>query len=138
MAGVIPVAVRLLVVQRAANRCEYCLLHQEDSFTPHQVDHVVSRKHGGGSAPSNLALACIQCNAWKGSDIAGFGDAAGRIVRLFHPRLDRWHDHFRLEGGAIMPLTDVGLATANLLRLNEHGRVSERRLLAQSGRHPRD
>jgi hypothetical protein len=73
MGGEISGAMRLLVAERAAHRCEYCLLHQDDSFTPHQIDHIVSRKHGGDSSRGNLALACIRCNAWNGSDIASFG-----------------------------------------------------------------
>ena len=129
--------VRLLVARRAARRCEYCLLHEDDSFTPHQIDHIISRKHGGDSSPDNLALACIRCNAWKGSDIAGFGFEVDQISPLFHPRRDRWHDHFRLEAGEIMPCTAVGAATVRLLRLNLLGRITERRVLIQCGRNPR-
>ena len=75
----ISAAVRLLVVSRAARRCEYCLLHEDDSFMPHQIDHIISRKHGGNSSADNLALACIRYNAWKGSDIASWGFEPGRI-----------------------------------------------------------
>jgi hypothetical protein len=46
MGGEISGAMRLFVMERAGHRCEYCLLHQDDSFTPHQIDHIVSRKHG--------------------------------------------------------------------------------------------
>jgi hypothetical protein len=48
---------------------------------------------------------------------------------LFNPRLDRWSDHFRLEGAVIEPLTDEGAATSRLLRLNTVERVAERRAL---------
>jgi len=131
-------AIRLLVIEPAAHRGEYCLVHEDDSFTPHQIDHIVSRKHGGDSSPGNLALACVRCNAWKGSDIAGNGLEPGRIVPLFHPRRDRWQDHFRIEDGEIVPLTETAAATARLLRLNLLGRVTERRALSQSGRYPRE
>jgi hypothetical protein len=138
MSDDVAVAVRRLVSERAAGRCEYCLLHNDDSFTPHQIDHITSRKHGGDSSPENLALACVRCNVWKGSDIAGYGSDAGKIVALFHPRLDRWRDHFRLEEGVIVPLTEVGTVTIRLLRLNLHGRVTERQVLIRSGRYPRE
>jgi hypothetical protein len=131
-------ATRSFVMRRAGFRCEYCLLHQDDSFTPHQVDHIVSRKHGGDSSPDNLALACIQCNARKGSDIAGFGREAGQIVPLYHPRRDRWMSHFRLEGGEIVPVTDTAAATVRLLRLNSLGRPTERQMLSKAGRYPRE
>ncbi|MBM3727034.1 MAG: HNH endonuclease [Acidobacteria bacterium] len=136
MADEISAATRLLVTQRAGRRCEYCLLHADDSFTPHQIDHIVSRKHGGSSSHENLALACIRCNAWKGSDIAGFGFETDEVCRLYHPRQDRWLDHFRLEEGEIVPVTAVGAATVRLLRLNLSGRVAERRVLSRCGRYP--
>ncbi len=138
MRAEIPADVRLLVASRAARRCEYCLIHEEDSFTPHQVDHIISRKHGGSSSPDNLAFACIRCNAWKGSDIASLGFEEDRISPLFTPRKDRWLVHFRLEAGEIIPLTSVGAATVRLLRLNLLGRVTERRILIQCRRYPRD
>ena len=40
-----------------------------------------------------------------------------RLVRLDHPRLDRWNEHFRLAAARIIPLTDVGEATVQLLNL---------------------
>ena len=42
----------------------------EDSGFAHQVDHVISRKHGGSSTSENLAYACVICNRYKGSDVA--------------------------------------------------------------------
>jgi hypothetical protein len=128
--------IRLSVAERAGHRCENCLVHQDDSFTPHQIDHIVSRKDGGDSS-GNLALACIRRNSWKGSDIASFGREPGRLVPLFHPRRDLWSDRFRLEDGEIVPLTETAAATVCLLRLNLHGRMTERLALSQSGRYPR-
>ena len=52
-------ALRAVVAQRANGRCEYCLIDEQDTGFPHQVDHIVSRKHGGPSTLENLALACI-------------------------------------------------------------------------------
>jgi hypothetical protein len=128
---------RRLVAERASHRCEYCLLHEDDSYSTHQVDHIISRKHGGLSESGNLAYACLRCNAWKGSDIGSVDDRTGRFVRLFHPRTQRWQDHFVLAGAVIEPLTDEGRATARLLKLNLDKRIAERRLLAAVGRFPR-
>jgi hypothetical protein len=58
-------------------------------------------------------------------------------VSLFHPRLQRWEDHFLLQGAVIEPLTAEGKATARLLKLNIDKRVVERRLLAVVSRYPR-
>jgi hypothetical protein len=128
---------RRFVAERAAYRCEYCLLHEDDSYSPHQVDHIISRKHGGLSDSNNLAYACLRCNVWKGSDVGSIDNQTGRFVRFFHPRTQHWHDHFVLKGTVIEPLTDEGKATARLLRLNLDKRIVERRLLAAVGRYPR-
>ena len=46
---------RAAVARRAEYRCEYCLIHEDDVGFRHQIDHVVSRKHGGSSDFDNLA-----------------------------------------------------------------------------------
>jgi hypothetical protein len=82
-----------------------------------------------------LAYACILCNRYKGSDVASINPKTGEAVRLFHPRQDRWADHFRLDADFIEPLSEVGRVTARLLRLNAAERLAERRLL-MFPRHP--
>ena len=52
---------------------------------------------------------------------------------LFHPRVDRLHDHFQLRGGEILPRTAVGRVTVRLLRLNRPERLKERALMVQFG-----
>jgi len=130
-------ALRHLVAQRAAHCCEYCLLHEDDAYSPHQLDHIISRKHGGLSQPDNLAYSCIRCNAWKGSDLGSVHEITGRLIPLFHPRQQRWRDHFRLADALIEPLTEEGMVTARLLKLNLAKRVIERQLLMALGRYPR-
>ena len=125
------------MARRAGFRCEYCLLHEEDSFFPHQVDHIVSRKHGGESVEENLAYSCMRCNAWKGSDLGSLHPSTGELIRFFHPRRQRWSDHFRLAGPILEPLTPEATVTARVLRLNLDKRVAERRLLIALGRYPR-
>ena len=137
MASDIGVELRKLVAERAGYRCEYCLLHEDDAYFSHQLDHIISRKHGGRSEPENLAYACFRCNAWKGTDIGSIDARTGRMIPLFHPRRDRWNDHFELRGFVIEPLTIQGEVTARLLKLNLDRRVAERQLLAAVGRFPR-
>ena len=59
-------------------------------------------------------------------------------MNFFHPRRQRWDDHFRLRGAVIEPLTPEGKATARLLKLNLDKRVVERWLLTAVGRTVRD
>lgn len=61
---------RRQVIARAENLCEYCLLHDDDTFFGGEVDHIISEKHAGPTEEGNLAYACLACNRSKGSDIA--------------------------------------------------------------------
>ena len=132
MASDISGQVRADVARRAEYRCEYCLIHEDDAGFPHQIDHVVSRKHGGSSGFNNLAYACVPCNRNKGTDVASINLKTGEAIRLFHPRRDRWTDHFRIDADFIGPITETGAATVRILRLNSAERVAERRLLGWS------
>lgn len=131
-----PYLLREFVAVRAGYRCEYCLLHEEDAYSPHQIDHVVSRKHGGSTSIDNLAFCCMRCNVWKGSDLGSFSKVSGHLVRLYNPRKDRWRDHFRLQGALIEPLTPRGEVTVRLLKLNAEKRLVERKLLISLARYP--
>jgi hypothetical protein len=91
----------------------------------------------GTSDPENLAFACYLCNRYKGSDIAALHPGTGELVRLFHPRQDRWPEHFRIAGPILVPLTNIGAGTSQLLRLNVPARVVERRLLQSLDRYPK-
>ncbi len=127
---------RRLVSARAGGLCEYCLIHADDTFFGCEVDHIISRKHGGPTEAENLALACLFCNRQKGTDIGSILPGSDALVRFFHPRRDRWSEHFRLEGPTIHALTPVGEATARILRFNIGDRLLERRLLIAIGRYP--
>ena len=129
-------ALRAAVAQRASGRCEYCLIDEQDTGFPHQVDHIVSRKHGGLSTVENLALACVLCNRYKGSDLASLDSQTGELSRLFNPRQDRWADHFRLQGAIIEAVSAVGSVTIRLLRLNAAERTAERQILQELGTYP--
>ena len=79
-----------LVWARARSSCEHCQLPQSLSAIPFEIDHILAQKHGGPTNDSNLALSCFYCNSYKGPNIAGVDPVSGRIVRLYHPRRDRW------------------------------------------------
>jgi 5-methylcytosine-specific restriction endonuclease McrA len=62
---------RQFVRERARHRCEYCLLHQDDSpLAALHIEHIRPRKHGGIDSEDNLALACIDCNLRKGPNLS--------------------------------------------------------------------
>jgi hypothetical protein len=80
-----------------------------------------------------LALACTLCNKHKGSDLASIDPDTGEITPLYHPRRDRWPEHFCLKGAEYAPLTPVGRVTVRLLQLNRGDRTKERQLLIEAG-----
>jgi hypothetical protein len=129
----VPAALRRLVRARAAECCEYCLIPERLTLAAHWVDHIVAEKHAGQTEESNLALSCVLCNQRKGSDLTSIDPETGQIVPLFHPRRDRWLDHFRLVAARIEPLTPTGRATVRLLQLNHPDRIEERELLVRLG-----
>ena len=129
----IPAEVRRLVRERARERCEYCLIPESAVFASHEVDHIVAEKHGGETETNNLAYSCVLCNKHKGSDIASIDSATSEIVPLFHPRRNRWTEHFDVVDARIEPLTSTGRVTARLLQLNHADRIEERELLLAAG-----
>jgi HNH endonuclease len=136
MSSYISPEIRQLVASRANYVCEYCLVAEEDAFFRFQVEHIISRKHGGSSELENLALACIFCNRYKGSDIASLIAETSRLVRFYNPRTDRWSKHFRLHGVVIEPLTEIGEATVRILQMNHDDQILEREVLRRRGRYP--
>jgi hypothetical protein len=109
------------VWERAERRCEYCHMPVSGYLGSFHADHIIARQHGGESGPQNLALACLHCNQHKGPNIAGRNPETGEVVELFHPRRDRWADHFEWSGADLMGKTAVGRATIQVLAINDPG-----------------
>ena len=135
MSSYVSAALRRVVAARADALCEYCLIHEDDTVFGCEVDHVISEKHGGTTEADNLAYACAFCNRAKGS-IGSVLRRTGAYVRFFHPRLDRWTEHFGLDGVTITALSDVGEVTRRILAFNTDERLLERQILREVGRYP--
>lgn len=103
------------------------------AFAAHEVDHVVAQKHGGATEIENLALSCTLCNMRKGSDLASIDPETGALTALYHPRRERWSEHFRIEAGLLVSLTAAARVTVRLLQLNHRDRVAEREMLVLAG-----
>jgi hypothetical protein len=119
-------AKRDFVQTRAADRCEYCGIPQEYVAFRFQIEHIIARQHSGSDDPSNLALACDRCNAYKGTNLSAIDPETGNIVQIFHPRRDAWHLHFSLQGAFVVGVSEVGRATVRLLNMNAYNRVALR------------
>ena len=136
MTSYVDADLRRLVSARANQQCEYCLIHEDDTFFGCQIDHIIAEKHGGTTSADNLCYACTFCNRHKGTDIGSIANRTGEFTRFFNPRTDRWVDHFRINGFAIEHLTAVGEVTCIILGFNHPNRVLEREALSKVGRYP--
>jgi hypothetical protein len=135
----VPPRIRRQVIERAKGRCEYCQSPEEFSLDAFAVDHIQALAACGTDDLANLAFACQNCNNRKQDDSSALDPATGHKALLYHPRRDRWDEHFRwsADGLTIIPLTATGRATVARLQLNRRGAVNLRcALLALGEEHP--
>jgi hypothetical protein len=90
------------------------------------IDHIFPRKHHGGDEADNLALACIDCNLHKGTNVAGYDPLTRALTELFHPRRHVWTDHFQWLGVLIIGTTAIGRTTVEVLDPNSADRLELR------------
>lgn len=107
------------VRERAAGRCEYCLLPSGLHPAPFQLDHIIAKQHGGANSADNLAFACMHCNRYKGPNVAGIDPETRELTRLFNPRVDDWSSHFCWNGAEIAALGAIGRVTVGVLFMND-------------------
>lgn len=128
--------IKKVVKERAKSRCEYCRIHEDDSFLTFEIEHIVSQKHGGGDELENLAYACPQCNQFKGTDLTTFLDDYDDIVTLFNPRKQDWFEYFEVFEGELIGKNKVAKATIKLLKINATERIIIREILMKANRYP--
>jgi hypothetical protein len=130
--------IRQKVKERAENRCEYCLSHQDYIMGRLQIDHIQPVAKGGEDTENNLCLACELCNQYKWTQTEDLDSQSGEIVSLFNPRQQQWQKHFTWspEGTEIIGLTASGRATVRALRLNNGLAVTVRKNWVKAGWHP--
>lgn len=126
------------IAARSHGLCEYCRCPELLTAGIFSLDHIIPRSKSGSDGLENRAFCCQPCNNIKYNKVVGKDPVTGELVSLYHPRQQRWSDHFkwsedflRLEG-----LTATGRATICLMRLNREKLVAIRSLLRQVGEHP--
>lgn len=123
----INIQVRTYVRERAHNLCEYCHLHQDDSpWAALHIEHIIPKIHGGADEPENLALACIDCNLHKGTNLTGIDPQTNQLTELFHPRRQSWDEHFELQGVYVVGKTATGRTTIRVLDINSDDQITLR------------
>ncbi len=134
----LPASIRQVLAERARGRCEYCQSPEAycpDSFT---IEHIVPCQQGGTDDLNNLAWACFGCNGRKYTKMQGVDPQTQQSVALFHPRQQKWYEHFAwsedlqvLEGRS-----SLDRRTIAVLDLNRPSVVNLQRVLVMVGEHP--
>ena len=136
MSGKVTPDIRRMVVKRAGNCCEYCRLSQDDAFYRFHIEHIIARKHRGTDDLDNLCLSCQHCNVHMGTDLGGIDNITNTFTFLFHPRRDKWDEHFRLIESFVEGITATGRVTVFLLNMNSQQQLSKREALRTLNRYP--
>jgi hypothetical protein len=102
------------------------------------VEHINPRYRNGETTLGNLALACQGCNGAKHTKTEALDPITQQIVPLFHPRQQKWTDHFAWNEDymTVIGVTATGRATVQALKLNRLGVLNLRRALFNMGEHP--
>jgi 5-methylcytosine-specific restriction endonuclease McrA len=134
----VPTELRRLVQARARGLCEYCRSQQRFSPQLFSIEHIIAFVLGGLTIAENLAQACQGCNGHKFTKVGSVDPVTGQIVALFHPRQQRWRDHFAWTDDAkyIVGLTPTGRATIEALQMNRVELVNLREVLFATQNHP--
>jgi len=134
----IPEETRKRVRAQAGNRCGYCRSPQHLVLGWLEIEHIICKAAGGTDDENNLWLACRLCNNYKGTQIDGLDPETGQRIALFHPRLQKWSDHFFWsdDGTRVMGRSPCGRATVISLQLNNLISVMVRREWVAAGCHP--
>jgi hypothetical protein len=129
---------RRAVEERARDCCEYC--RSQSRFATHafSLEHILPQSRGGKTTLDNLALSCQGCNNHKYTSTEGRDPVTKEPASLFHPRRQRWRDHFTWSPDYvyIIGITPTGRATVELLQLNRERLLNMRRVLHGAGEHP--
>lgn len=102
------------------------------SAIPFEIEHSVAEKHGGTAIETNLALACLPCNRFKGSDLGSLDPFDGKLTLFYNPRIHKWSDHFNYQAGQILPLTAEARVTVKIFQFNLPDRVLSRDWLGEA------
>lgn len=132
----ISASLRRLVVQRAGDRCKYCLLSQAGQAATFHIDHITPVVVGGTTTPDNLALACVSCSLRKAARQTVEDPQTGEIVKIFNPRQQVWQENFQWQEVRVVGLTAIGRATIDALKMNRAIMLAIRREEEFFERHP--
>jgi hypothetical protein len=134
----IPAKLRRAIRAIAQDRCEYCQSAESLMGVTFEVDHVIPTSTGGETILDNLCLSCPSCNRYKGARQTALDSRTRREVPLFHPRRQRWTEHFAWgdDGTRLNGITPIGRVTVEALRMNRGAMLQLRHYWVATKKHP--
>lgn len=134
----VPPALREQIRVADRLRCAYCQTGEQLSGIPLTIDHILLLSKDGPTNFDNLCLACWSCNEFKRNLTEGEDPLTGETVHLFHPRQQKWSEHFQWspDGVRVEGITSIGRATVIALRMNREPIITARRRWVLVGWHP--
>ncbi len=140
MSAIPPLLKRQLRAEFPPPRCAYCHSLEALLGIPLEADHIIPTARKGRTVLANLCHCCRVCNGHKADRLQARDPLTGRLVKLFHPRQQKWDVHFcwREDGTKIIGLTATGRATVEALQMNNDLIVNLRSLWVILKLHPRD
>lgn len=129
---------KALVRTRARGICEYCQMPEDFETDTFEMEHIIPLVRNGTNDLDNIAFSCSGCNNRKGISIEGIDSQTSLVAPLFHPRLQRWEEHFTWSVNNLMliGISPTGRTTIEMLQLNRTGCINLRRALIAIGEHP--
>ena len=126
------------IFSQAGHRCAYCRTSRRLIGMPLVIDHIIPKSAGGSDAETNLAASCYRCNEFKWAKTHAIDPQTGKNTPLYHPRLQKWTEHFTWTNGGlyIVGLSATGRATVTALRLNNDYIVESRAIWIAQNWHP--
>lgn len=105
--------IKQIVTENANGICEYCRSQKDYSPDPFSAEHIQPRAKGGTDCLENLALSCHGCNGHKHAKTEAPDPVSPESVPLFHPRQQRWEEHFYWNDDftLVIDITPTGRAT---------------------------
>jgi len=131
---------RTQLIESDNQHCAYCHTREAIIGQVMTVDHVIPESEGGQTEFKNVCFCCRRCNEFKGPKTKIQDPLTGDFVSLYHPRYQRWDEHFAWDetGTLILGLTATGRATVTGLNMNDAVIVAARRRWVTVGWHPPD
>lgn len=138
MSAIPPLLRRRLRVEAIELYCAYCHSPEKLLGIPLEADHITATSRGGKTVMGNLCLCCRTCNGHKGQITTARDPVTGWTGKLFHPRRQKWQEHFQwsADGTRILGLTATGRATIEALKMNNDLTVNLRSLWVLLELHP--